>query len=330
MFTEAMLRENPALVKAFTGIPADQFWAWYAQMESELPKYEAQRLHRTDHQRALGGGRDFAQPLALRVIGVLAYLRLHAPQTVVGLMLGLTQWDISRDLRRLLPLIRTVLPCPEVWKVMEDTQPLKELRQVTSEQLTDGRALVDATEQRVSRPRDNETRKQYYSGKKKAFTLKTQLVTDGNHHIVAISEAVPGAEHDKKLSDDVKTIERLPDGCEANADKGYQGLADQVSLVTIRHAETGTEQRVPRLTVQTPFKKPKGKELTAEQKVFNHHLSAIRIRVEHCIGWAKNWAILAMRFRCAKSIYTSVMQTICGLVNAQTQHWQTVRIANCA
>ena len=72
---------------------------------------------------------------------------------------------------------------------------------MSSEQLTDGRALVDATEQRVSRPSDNETRKQYSSGKNKTFTLKTQLVTDGDHHIVAISTAVPGVMHDKKLGD---------------------------------------------------------------------------------------------------------------------------------
>jgi len=330
MFTETVLRKNPACVKSFTGVPADEFWAWLDQMETELPAYEEHRLNRANRERAVGAGRDFDQPLAVRTIGVLTYLRLHVPQTVVALMFDLTQSDLSRDLRRLLPLIRTVLPCPEVWEVVEDDQPMSNLPQITPEQLTDGRALVDATEQRVSRPSDNETRKQYYSGKKKAFTLKTQLVTDGNHHIVAISEAVPGAEHDKKLSDDVQTIERLPDGCEADADKGYQGLADQVSLVTIRNAETGVEQQVPRLTVQTPFKKPKGKELTAEQKVFNQQLGTIRVRVEHCIGWAKNWAILATRFRCAKSIYTSVMQTICGLVNAQTQRWQAAQIANCA
>jgi hypothetical protein len=197
------------------------------------------------------------------------------------------------------------------------------------EQLTDGRALVDATEQRVSRPSNNETRKQYYSGKKKAFTVKTQLVTDGDHHIVAISIAVPGAMHDKKLSDDVRTLERLPDGCEVDADKGYQGMANQVGLVTVRNPETGIEQQIPRITVYTPFKKPKGKELTEEQQAFNRRLSAIRVRVEHCIGWAKNWAILATRFRCAHSIYTSVMQTVCGLVNTQTKRWQAAA-SNCA
>jgi len=326
MFTEQMLRKNPALIKAFTGIPGKEFWPMLEQMESQLPAYEAQRLSRPERQRTLGAGRAFDQPLALRTVAVLTYLRLHIPQTVVALMFGLTQVDISRDLRRLLPLIQTVLPCPVVWEVMEENAPAERLPQVTPEQLSDGRALVDATEQRVSRPSDNETRKQYYSGKKKQFTLKTQFVTDGDHHIVAISAAVPGAEHDKKLSDDVQTIERLPDGCEADADKGYQGLAEQVTLVTIRNAETGVEQQMPRLIVRTPFKKPKGGELTVEQKAFNQQLGAIRVRVEHCIGWAKNWAILATRFRCAHSIYTSVMRTICGLVNAQTLRWQSARI----
>jgi hypothetical protein len=219
----------------------------------------------------------------------------------------MTQCAISRDLRRLLPLITLVLPCPEVWKVVAEGPTDPTLEPLALEQLADQRALVDATEQRISRPSENETRKEYYSGKKKQFTLKTQFVTDGDHPIAAISESVPGAEHDKKLSDAVQTLARLPDGCEADADKGYQGLADQGTLVTVRNRETGLEQQIPRLTVRTPFKKPHGGELTAEQKAFNQQLSAIRVRVEHCIGWAKNWAILATRFRCAHSIYTSVM-----------------------
>jgi len=326
MFTEPMLRKNPALLPAFTGLPADEFWSMLEQMETKFPEYEVERHSRDDRQRAAGAGRKFNQSLAQRAVAVLAYLRLHVPQMVIALMFGLTQYGISRDLRRLLPLIRDVLPCPEVWDVVEGDRALKDPVPLSSEQLRDGHALVDATEQRVSRSSDNETRKLYYSGKKKAFTLKTQMVTDGDHHIVAISSSVPGAMHDKKLSDEVETLERLPEGCEVDADKGYQGLADQVSLVTVRNLETGVEQQVPRVTVHTPFKKPKGKELTEQQQVFNRQLAAIRVRVEHCIGWAKNWAILATRFRCSHSIYTSVIQTICGLVNEQTQRWQTARI----
>ena len=61
----------------------------------------------------------------------------------------------------------------------------------------------------------------------------------------------------------------------------------------VRNPETGEEQQVPRLHVKTPFKKPKGGELTNEQEEFNRQLGAVRVRVEHCIGWVKNRAIIA-------------------------------------
>lgn len=330
IITEETLRGNPVLVKALTGLPAEAFWKLVQDVKAQLPAYEAKRHERPDRQRAVGGGRDFDQPAVIRVAQVLTYLRLHILQEAVALLYGGTQSDVSRDLRRLLPLLCQLLPVPGVWQIVEEEETPSEAQVLELAQLTDGRALVDATEQPVYRAQDNEVRKAHYSGKKKAFTLKTQFVTDGEHHIIAISEAVPGAQHDKKLSDELKTIERLPDGCEADADKGYQGLAQQVSLVTVRNADTGEEQQMPRLTVRTPIKKAKGQELTDEQKAFNRQLGAIRVRVEHCIGWVKNWASMATRFRCAHSIYTLVMQVVCGLVNWQTQRWQAAKAATTA
>ena len=58
-------------------------------------------------------------------------------------------------------------------------------------------------------------------------------------------------------------------------------------MVTFCNPETGVEQQIPRLTVDTPFKKVKGKELTEQQEAFNSQVSAVRVRVEHCIGWVK-------------------------------------------
>lgn len=323
MFTEKDLKKHPVLIKAFMGLPAEVFWALIAAIEDRLPEYERERLDRPDRQRAIGGGRTYDLSLVIRVALVLTYLRLHIPQLAVACMYGATQSDVSRELRRLLPVMKEVLPCPDVWEQIAEGQALSEAELLELEQLADGRVLIDATEQQVYRPhKDNAERKQYYSGKKKQFTLKTQVVTDGEHHIEAISISVPGATHDKKLSDELKTIDRLPDGVEASADKGYQGLDKQVSLVIVQNPETGEEEQVPRLVVITPFKKPKGGELTEEQNAFNKALGSIRVRAEHCIGWVKNWAIIATRFRCAHSIYTLVMQVVCGLVNQQTEHWQ--------
>ena len=155
-------------------------------------------------------------------------------------------------------------------------------------------------------------------------------MTDGEPHIIALSEAGPGKMHDKKLSAQLQTVARLPDGCEAAADKGSQGLAAQVSQVTVTELETGAEHHVPRLEVTTPVKTPQGKELTQEQHAFNTELSKVRVRIEHCLGWIKNWAIIATRFRCAQTIYTAILRTVCGLVNAQTQRWQAAKAAKAA
>ena len=321
MITEQHLRNNPALIKALTGLPQDVFWQLISNLEAKMPEYERRRHERPDRQRAVGAGRSHAHSLVIRTALVLTYLRLHIPQETVALLYGATQPDVSRELRRLLPLMVLVLPAPEVWSIIEEA----EVGILELVQLADGRALVDATEQQIYRSQDNEERKKHYSGKKKAFTLKTECVTDGDHHVVAISEAVPGAKHDKKLSDEVRTLDHLPEGCEVDADRGYQGLAKQVTLVTVSNPETGEEHRVPRLQVNTPFEKPKGGKLTEEQEVFNRQLATVRVRVEHCIGWVKNWAIMATRFRCAHSIYTLIMRVVCGLVNWQTQRWQAAK-----
>ncbi len=327
MFTEQSLRQYPAVVKAFTGIPSEAFWDMMAAIEQQSEAYEQERHSRAERERAEGGGRDFEHPLVIRVAVILTYLRLHVPQEVVALLYGCTQSDVSRELRRLLPLISQVLPVPAVWQVMDTAEEVVD--ELPIEALSDGRVLIDATEQRVSRSLDAATRDKHYSGKHKAFTLKTQVMTDGDHHIQVISEAVPGSIHDKTLSDELNTVERLPDGCEAIADKGYQGLASQVDYVTVRDTTTGAEHQVLRLTLKTPFKKPKGHDLPADQEAFNYRLSAIRIHVEHCIGWAKNWAVLATRFRCAHAVYTPIFQLVCGLVNAQTHRWQHTK-AYCA
>src|SRR5262245_30676177 len=69
----------------------------------------------------------------------------------------------------------------------------------------------------------------------------------------------------------------------------------------------------------------KGGELSDEQPAFNRALGAIRVRIEDCIGWAKNWAILAIRLRYDHTVPKPIPRTICGLVNVQTARWQAAK-----
>jgi hypothetical protein len=167
-FTESSLRQHPAVITAFTGLPAEAFGDLIEKIAEQLPAYEAQRLGRAHpRQRLRGGGRDFDQPLVIRVALVLTYLRLHIPQEAVAQLYGATQSDVSRELRRLLPVLQAALPCPAVWQQLAEGADLSPEQCLELEQLMDRRALIDATEQRISRPTESTRRKEHYSGKKK-------------------------------------------------------------------------------------------------------------------------------------------------------------------
>jgi len=64
------------------------------------------------------------------------------------------------------------------------------------------------------------------------------------------------------------------------------------------------------------MKKPKGKELTTEQKQTNKELSKERIGVEHSIGGIKVYRIVHDIFRnFRKGFDDLVIETACGLHN---------------
>ena len=97
--------------------------------------------------------------------------------------------------------------------------------------------------------------------------------------------------HDKKLYDETKLIR--PKEIDLTGDLGYYG-ANQIKL---------------------PHKKPKGKELTKQQKQYNTELSRKRIKVEHSFGKMKIYQILSQRFRNPLSKHTIIFKNIAGLHN---------------
>jgi hypothetical protein len=169
MCTERRLRQPPAVIKAFRGLPAAAFWELIEKITAHRPTYEAHRLARATRPRAGGGGRDFAQPLGIRVALGLTYFRLHLPQEAVAQLDGATQSEVARELRRLRPVLQAALPCPEVWQQLTAGADLSPEQCLELEQLADGRAVIDATAPRVSRPTEGERRQEPYAGKKKLY-----------------------------------------------------------------------------------------------------------------------------------------------------------------
>ncbi len=322
MITIPTLQENAESVKTLTGLPYNVFEQLVNDARERYEEYEFERLNkRENRQRKVGGGQKVKSDLSIRILGVLMYLRLYTTQRVVALMTGLSQRRLSQDLRCIVPLIEELLPCPEIWE--EISEHSREEFEVVELEGAFSHVIVDGVEQKINRPQDQDTQKKYYSGKKKMHTLKSQIVVTSEHEIKAISVPVPGRIHDKKLYEDLETTQRLPDLTLCSTDKAYIGIDTNIPTLKLKTPEFSIES--PRIIFGIPEKKLKGMELSQEQKEFNKKVSKVRIRVEHCIGWMKNWKILSERFRCSHELYSSIMQVIGGMVNLQTYRWKEVK-----
>lgn len=163
--------------------------------------------------------------------------------------------------------------------------------------------IIDGTERRINRPKDKEEQKQYYSGKKKAHTVKNNVISHRRGKVVFLSDTYEGKKHDKAIADEEEYA--FPSGSKLWQDTGFQGY----------HPEGVT-------TIQ-PQKKPRKGELTADEKQRNREISRERVEIEHQIGGIKRCKIVVDKFRNRLAHYVDdVMETACGLHNFRLSHRQ--------
>lgn len=114
-----------------------------------------------------------------------------------------------------------------------------------------------------------------------------------------LSKTVEGKKHDKKVADE-EAIE-YPEGVILRQDTGFQGFAPGGVII------------------KQPKKKPRGGELTVEEKEMNRQLSAVRVVIEHLISGAKRLRIVKEEMRLkVKNISDDVMEIACGTHNFRT------------
>jgi len=165
--------------------------------------------------------------------------------------------------------------------------------------------LGDATEQRIPRPQKKRDRRKHHSGKKKAFTLKTQILVSRNGIILHVADSSPGRVHDYKQFKNTP----IPRWLEANPqitgyfDSGYQGI----------------RKDYPKASIRIPVKRSRSKkELTRSEKIFNAKQRRIRVTVEHVFSRLKKFRILAEPYRNDKERYCATFRSIAFLSNFRT------------
>ena len=155
--------------------------------------------------------------------------------------------------------------------------------------------IHDATEREIPRPSDPDLQQEKYSGKKKKHTVKNAVISCMAGFILFTSLTVEGKMHDKRIADEMYSF---PYQTILQQDTGYQGYAPD------------------NVTVIQPTKKPKGKELTPDQKAANTEISRTRIKVEHAIGGAKILRIVKDECRLRKGGFVErIFHLAAGLHN---------------
>jgi transposase len=135
----------------------------------------------------------------------------------------------------------------------------------------------------------------YYSGKKKQHTLKTQVVVNQETGQIICTAFGKGTVHDFRLF----KLERLPLLPEqlCLADKGYQGLAKLHPSSCL------------------PTKKPRNQKLAKSECQHNRFLARLRIVVEHVNRRLKIFRILAERYRNRRKRFGLRFNLISAILN---------------
>jgi len=263
-----------------------------------LPELENQRSERLKRRRGRKrrfyerDGRPREVKPVEKVLMCLLYLRHNTSHEVVGRMFSRSADTSENAFVEVLPVLKRLFP-NEKWEA--------EKRFGSSEQkwapAKVERVIVDSFETYLPRPSQHERQKRLYSGKKKRHTLKTQIYTDEQGTILSVGKAYRGPKADIKIYEE-EPIAALLTEKPRMGDKAY---CDR------KHPE-----------IETPMKKPKGKELSAEQKAANKELSKKRVRVEHGIRRVKGWRIVRDEYRMPLGLFTSVTSAVVGLLQFAT------------
>jgi len=293
----AELKGRSRLLQSLTGLKTTEFESLLPSFETAWQQFEAEAFEGKARQRARGGGRKAElSTLADKLLFILLYFRQYPTQEVQGYLFGIGQPQANEWVHRLSGVLNQALGYEQQ---LPERRPAK-LNAVLAA-CPDLTFLIDGTERPINRPKDKAKQKRYYSGKKKAHTVKNNVITDRSGKVLYLSGTHEGKKHDKKIADEEGYC--FPAGSKLLQDTGFQGY------------------KPDSVTVLQPKKKPRGGELTPEDKVINRAISSIRVEVEHHIGGVKRAQIVVQKFRNrVEGFVDTVMETACGLHNFRVSH----------
>jgi hypothetical protein len=285
------LSAEPKQFHALTGYTVAEF---DALLPAFAERFEAQMRSFTlagkPRQRPYVSYRNSPLPtMAGKLLFILVYLRKATTQDIFGVVFDMAQPVAHQWIHRLHDGLNQAL-------VQLGASPARHAADLALADDASKLYFHDGTERPIQRPKDPDVQETFYSGKKKRHTVKNNVLVNAKGEIVLLTATCEGKKHDKKIA--AEAAFTLPEGSLRYQDTGFQGFALQ-----------GT-------TIFQPKKKPRGGELTTDEKAQNRLISSVRIRVEHAIDGVKRYRIVKDQLRNWKPDFRDkVRETCCGLHN---------------
>ncbi len=295
------LRRRPAVFRHLTGLPAAAFDGLDGDLRPAFREAERARLDRPGRRRAVGGGHPFALGTADQLLLTVVWLRHYPTQEVLGFLFGVSDTAALRAVRRCLPLLeragRDTMRMPDPGRGRR-----KKLPALLAD--TPGLAvLVDTFEQRTRRPRRRQ--RAYYSGKKRAHTLKSQVAVDEETgRVVHVADSRPGP------WPDIKVLRR----------SGLRGLLPRGVGVLGDLAYVGVAAWHPEGLGAAPRRKPRGRPRPAGDRRYNRAFARRRVAAEHAIGRLRRFRALGETNRHRREGHAARVRAVAGLVNRGLDH----------
>jgi DDE superfamily endonuclease/Helix-turn-helix of DDE superfamily endonuclease len=258
--------QQDRVMRAMTGL---NYAAFEALLADFIPVYHASLVRPgMVRQRAVGGGRKATLSSSqAKLFYILVYCKCYPTFDLLGVLFNFDRSCAHDWVHRLLPLLEATLGHKQVL-------PLRQVRSM-AEFLTQFPAvevlIIDGTERPVQRPQDPDKQEAHYSGKKKRHTRKHITGSTRDKRVILLTKAKPGRIHDKRQLDEEHLVENIPDAVAIEGDLGFQGLEKEYD------------------NVHLPHKKPRGKELTPQQKTENRIFSGQRVKCEHAHAGIKRY-----------------------------------------
>lgn len=296
------LKQRPNHFVSFTGLTVAEF---DKLVQDNRQDWQSQRIERLlknnpNRKRKIGGGRKFAlATLEDQLLLTLILAKSYCSCLLLEYLFNIDASTVFRTSQVLMSLIKKdgkyiINLGPRPSKKITTLDELRKFIPALNE------VLADCTEQRIPRPEKKVKRNKHHSGKKKAFTIKTELATTRQGLIVNIGKSVPGRQHDYNIFKTSRLPKLLSKNAKLYLDSGYQGVQNDF----------------PDLNTVIPFKRTRrGNPLTRSQKIQNKKQRKIRVAIEHTLSRLKKFQILHQTFRNSLQNYETVFGFVANIVN---------------